>query len=112
MDTRFISSSEVKIHMFFINAEATNWIYILASCHIHARIQRGRLGNRGSRPPPPLKNHKNIGFLSNTDPYHLKNHKAAKQDSMLGRHRHAVETPFKWCFPGGPLIVVIQKRFL
>ena len=21
---------------------------------------------------------------------------------MLGRHRHASETPFKWCFAGGP----------
>ena len=32
---------------------------------MHGRIQRGdrRLG-----PPPPLKNHKNIGFLSKTGP--------------------------------------------
>ena len=29
-------------------------------------------------PPPPLKNHKNIGFLSNTDPDPLENHKATK----------------------------------
>ena len=29
-------------------------------------------------PPPPLKNHKNIGFLSNTGPDPLKNHKATK----------------------------------
>ena len=28
--------------------------------------------------PPPLKNHKNLGFLSNTDPDPLKNHKATK----------------------------------
>ena len=27
---------------------------------------------------PPLKNHKNIGFLSNTGPGPLKNHKATK----------------------------------
>ena len=26
----------------------------------------------------PLKNHKNIGFLNNTDPDHIKNHKATK----------------------------------
>ena len=35
-----------------------------------------RGGDRGSG--PPLKNHKNIGFLSNTNPDPLKNHKAAK----------------------------------
>ena len=34
----------------------------------HARIQRGREG-----PDPPLENHKNIGFLSNTGPDSLKN---------------------------------------
>ena len=32
--------------------------------------------DRGSG--PPLKNHKNIGFLSNTGPDPLKNHKATK----------------------------------
>ena len=39
------------------------------------RIQRG---DRGSGPPPPLENHKNIGFLINTGPDPLKNHKATK----------------------------------
>ena len=34
-----------------------------------------RGGDRGSGPP---ENHKNIGFLSNTGPNHLKNHKATK----------------------------------
>ena len=29
-------------------------------------------GGRGSGPPPPLKNNKNIGFLSNTGPDPLK----------------------------------------
>ena len=34
-------------------------------------------GYRGTGPPtPPLKNHKNIGFLSNTGPDPLNNHKA------------------------------------
>ena len=41
----------------------------------HWRIQRG---TRDTDPPPPLKNHKNIGFLSNTGPDLLKNHKATK----------------------------------
>ena len=40
------------------------------------RIQRGGQGVR--TPPPPLKNHKNIGFLSNIGPNALKNYKATK----------------------------------
>ena len=39
------------------------WSIFHHSTMLHARIQRG---DRGSR-PPPLKNHKNIGFLSNTE---------------------------------------------
>ena len=48
-----------------------------------------------------LKNHKNIGFLSNTGPDPLKNQKATKQAFNVGptsaRQRNAI---------GGPLIVV------
>ena len=43
------------------------------------RIQRGGLGGW-----TPLKNHKNIGFLSNTGPDTLKNHKAAKPAFNVG----------------------------
>ena len=40
---------------------------------------RSRGGTGGPDPPPhPLENHKNIGFLCNTGPDHLKNHKATK----------------------------------
>ena len=31
----------------------------------------------------------------------LENHKATKP---LGYHRPASETPFKWCFSGGPMM--------
>ena len=41
----------------------------------HGRIQRW---GQGVRTPPPQKNHKNIGFLGNTGPDPLKNHKATK----------------------------------
>ena len=45
-------------------------------------------------PPPPLKNHKNIGFLSNTGPDPLKNYKAAKSAFNVGpssaRQRNAI----------------------
>ena len=61
-------------------------------------------GSRGG-PPPPLENYKNIVFLSNTGRDPLKNPKLLpSQHSMLGYHRPASETPFKWCFAGGPLM--------
>ena len=55
---------------------------------MNARIQR-RGGGRGSG-PLPLKNHKDIGFLSNTGPDPLKNHRL----KMLGPTRPASETTF------------------
>ena len=62
----------------------------------------GGTGGLGS-PPPPLKNHKNIGFLSNTGPDPLEITKLPSQHSMLGHHLHASKTPFKWQFAGGPM---------
>ena len=59
----------------------------------HVQIQRG--GVKGSGPPLPLKNHKNIGFFSNTGPDPLKNHKATKPALNFGPYRHASKTPFK-----------------
>ena len=46
---------------------------------VHARIQRGDSGSR-----PPLINHKIIGFLSNTCPDPLNNHKATKSAFNVG----------------------------
>ena len=65
----------------------------------------GSRGGGGSGSGPHLKNHKNIGFLSNTGPGPLKITKLPGQHSMLGHHRHASDTPFKWRFPGGPMMV-------
>ena len=59
-------------------------------------------GGRGSG--PPLENHKAIGFLSNTGPDPIKNHKATKPAfnvwSSSVRQRN---TTFKWRFAGGPM---------
>ena len=55
--------------------------------------------DRGSG-PPPLKNHKNIGFR---DPWKIT--KLPSQRSMLGHHWHASETPFKWRFARWPMMV-------
>ena len=57
-------------------------------------MRGSRGGGTGGLDPPPLKNHKYIGFLSNTGPDPLKITKLPSQHSMLGHHRHASETPF------------------
>ena len=74
-------------------------------CILEKRDRQNNLGNHAKKwyapcadsegvggiwTPPPLKNHKNIGFLRNTGPDPLKNHKATK--------------PFKWRFAGGPMM--------
>ena len=62
---------------------------------------------RGSGGPPPQKNHKNIGFLSNTSPDPLKNHKATK----LGHHRPTSEMPLNGVLLAGndgPLLVLFR----
>ena len=63
-------------------------------------------GDKGSGPSPPLKNHKNIGFLSNTGPDPLKIKKLPSYHLILGHHRpiSVSETPFKWRFAGRPMM--------
>ena len=48
-------------------------------------------GPRGGLAPIPMKNHKSIGYLSNTGPDPLKNHKAT--NSIIGpqAYRHCYE---------------------
>ena len=58
---------------------------------------RGGIGVRYT--PPPPKNHKNIGFLSNTGPDSLKNHTATKPAFNVGP-----SSPFHHYKNGGPLI--------
>ena len=62
-------------------------------------------GGGGQEVQTPPGNYKNIGFLGNTGPDPLIITKLPIQHSMLGHHRPASETPFKWCFAGGPLMV-------
>ena len=63
-----------------------------------------REGDRGSGPPPPPENHKNIGFFYqyfNTGPDPVENLKAKhvpSQHYMTGQHQSASETPFKMTF--------------
>ena len=76
--------------------------YETAYAHIlaHERIQMGGEGN-----PPPEKS-QNIGFLCNTGPDPLKNHKATKPAFNVGlvsaRQRIAISMVFRWRANGGP----------
>ena len=60
-------------------------------------------------PPPPLKNHKNIGFSCNIDQDPLKITKLPSQQSMMGHYRHVSETPFPWRADDGPLLVAFRS---
>ena len=51
-------------------------------------------GYRGSVPPPQLKTHKAIGFLSNTGPDPWKIIKLPSQHSILGHHRPPAKRHF------------------
>ena len=72
----------------------------------------GSRGGTGSPDPPSLKNHKNIGSLSNTGPDPLKITKLPSQHSRLGHHRHASETQSKWRFAGGPMMAHLFRFYL
>ena len=67
-------------------------------------------GGRVSGPPPPMKNHKHIGFLSNTGPDPLQNDKATKlafnNGPLLTRQQNAIQMVFRWWANDGHLIVV------
>ena len=61
-------------------------------------------GGQGVRTPPPLKNHKNIGFLSNTGPDPLKNHKATKPAFNARPPSARQLNAILMCFAGGAMM--------
>ena len=66
-------------------------------------IGGSRGGGGGAGGPDPLKNAKNLGFLSNTEPDVLKITKLLSQHSISGCYQPASEMPFKWHFDGGSM---------
>ena len=68
---------------------------------------RGGGGGTGG-PDHPLKNPKNIGFLSSTGLDPLEFTKLPSQHSMLGHYQHTSETPFKWRFAGGQIMARLK----
>ena len=85
--------SSDQFHIIYMNKESG----FLA----HARIQRRGQGVRNSL----LKNHKNIGFLSNTGSDPLKKHKATKP---VFHDRPSSIRQFRLRADDGPFIVVIS----
>ena len=59
-----------------------------------------RGSRRGTGVRTPLENHKAIAIVINTD----LDPKLPNQHSILGHHRPASETPFKWRFAGMPMM--------
>ena len=87
--TDFLLVFHNKFNKFnYTKAQMLDYIY-----HLHVQIQKG--GQGVWTPPLHPKNHKNIGFLSNSGPDPLKITKLPSQHSMLGHHQNASETPFK-----------------
>ena len=79
----------IPLHNKLCTSSALRFLTLKAPTKMHGRIQRG--GGRGSGPPPPpLKIHKNIGFLSNAGPDPLKNHKATKLALNVGPTSNAI----------------------
>ena len=68
----------------------------MKNCTMTVCLHMGGSRGGGGGCPDPLKNHKNIGFLSNTGPDPLKNHKASKPAFNVGPPMIGGETPFKW----------------
>ena len=73
----------------------------------------GSRGGTGVRTPLPLKYHKNIGFLNNTSPDPLKNHKATKPAFNVGPPSAAAKHHLNgvcWQADVGPLIVAFEMN--
>ena len=63
----------------------------------------------GSQDPPPLENHKNIGFPSIIVLDPLKITKLLKEHSIVDHYRHASETVFRWRAYDGPLLAAFPS---
>ena len=68
-------------------------------------VMRGSRGGRDRGSGPPLKNHKNIGFLSNTALDSLLNKRAYNVGPTFARQRNAISMAFRWQANDGLLLV-------
>ena len=56
----------------------------MLAANVQTGLMHGSRGGDRGLDPPPLKNHKNIGFPSNTGSNPLKNHKVTKPVFNVG----------------------------
>ena len=68
---------------------------------------RGSRRGEAGGPDPPDKSQKYRVSLAILVRIPCKSTKLPSQHSMLGQHRPASETPFKWRFAGGPMFARI-----
>ena len=99
-----------------IDGRATMYEGVLLRIGLNTKtswLMRRSSGEQGVR-TPPLKNHKNKGFLRNTGSDPLKITKLQSQLSMLGHHWpvSVSETPFKWHFSGGPMMARLSDIWI
>ena len=90
--------------VFFFSAEQNQFFSWRGIGRIKGICKRVSKGGGGRGPDPPGTSQK----YSNTGPDPPKNHKVRSQHSMLGHHRHASETPFKWRFAGVPMMARLK----
>ena len=83
---------------------------MLSNLH-QVRIQRG---GTGGPDPPPLENHKNIGFLSNTGPDRLtQSYQASIQCwAIISPQRNAISMAFRWRADDGTFLDILIFGYL
>ena len=81
----------------------------ISTVHKNYNMQVSRPGGgKRVQTPPPWKITKIKGFLPILVQISRKITKLPSQHSiMLGHHRHASKTQFKWCFAGGPMMTFL-----
>ena len=65
---------------------------------------KGEGGGGSGIPLPPLKNHENIGFLSNTGRDLPENHTATMPAQAVGPQSVYLQNAIKWHFAGRPMM--------
>ena len=93
----------VKVVLWFTTLQLVQFLYQ------HGRIQRGGGGDRGSGHPWKITKIKVFLAILVQIPWKIT--KLPSQQSMLGHHRPASETPFKWRFTGGPMMAPFVVTF-
>ena len=102
----------VTLHIAVPGRQSLIWLSLLAVSMIRINTQEAEscadseVGPGSGPPPLPGKYQVVIGFLRDTGPDHLVNHKGTQPAFNVDASDDlpTSETPFKWCFTGGPMV--------